>query len=214
MRCLVLLLLFFIMQIISAQTEKGTIIFEANTSISFGNLKPNGLPSILEHESELTNNKLTSTSISLNTGCFIINNLSINLSLNYNCDLINYDNTNYTDGKDSYLNYGLFGRYYINNLWLWVQTGYKTGQITDYNLLEQLLGAKITIPVNTFLLDFGFSFFISPNISINPTIGATRTIYSTENINLIDEAGETSELIDLSFKSMQLQLSVGLKIHL
>ena len=163
---------------------------------------------------EFTNNKLTSTSISLNTGYFIINNLSINLSLNYNYDLINYDNTIYTDGKDYYLNYGLFGRYYINNLWLWVQAGYKIGQITDYNLLEQLLGATITIPMNTFLLDFGFSFFISPNISINPTIGITRNIYSIENIILMDETGEASELIDLSFKSIQLQLSIGMKIHL
>ena len=229
MRVFVFVLAFSITKLISAQTEQGAIVFEGNTSINFGSLKVNSLHNIFTYESGLPNNSLKSTSFSFNAGYFIIDNLSINLSINYNYDIVNYKNSIYNDGEDSYLSYGVIGRYYINNLWLWVQAGYKIGQISEYSFLEnanyawssnsiaplaiEQNGSEM-VPINMFLLDFGFSFFISPNISIDPAIGATRTTWSVQNISFINEAGDATDSFDLAAKSVQLKLSVGFILHL
>ena len=229
MRCFIVALILLMTQVISAQTEQGAVVFEGNTIISFGSLKANGLQNFFDDHSGLPNNSFKNTSLSLHAGYFIIKNLSVNLSLNYNYDVVNYDNSIYSDGTDSYLSYGIFSRYYINNLWLWVQVGYKIGQLSEYSFLENSNHAWSvnsiapilieydggeTIPINTFLLDFGFSFFISPNISIDPTIGATRTTSSIENIAFINQAGESTDQLDLRFESIRFKLSVGCVLHL
>jgi hypothetical protein len=229
MRYFIFVLVLLMTQAISAQTEQGSVVFEGNTSVSFGSLKVNGLQNIFDYQSGLPNNSFKNTSLSLHAGYFIINNLSINLSLNYNYDVVNYDNSIYSDGNDSYLSYGIFSRYYINNLWLWVQVGYKIGQLSEYSFLENVNYAWSVnsiapilieydgggiIPINTFLLDFGFSFFISPNISIDPTIGVTRTTSSIENIAFINQAGESTGQFDLGIESIRFKLSVGCILHL
>jgi len=227
MKAFVFVLAFLMTKLISAQTEQGAVVLEGNTSISFGSLKVNSLHSIFAYESGLQNNSLKSTSSSFSAGYFIIDKLSINLSINYNYDVVNYDS--YSDGQDSYLSYGVFGRYYINNLWLWVQAGYKIGQISEYSFLEnanyawsansiaplatEQNGSK-TVPINTFLLDIGFSFFISPSISIDPTIGATRTTWSMQNFAFINEAGDDTDSFDLGGKSVQFKLAIGFILHL
>tara|TARA_B100000965_G_scaffold257470_1_gene216932 strand:- start:496 stop:1188 length:693 start_codon:yes stop_codon:yes gene_type:complete len=229
MRSFIFVLAFLITKLISAQTEKGAVVLEGNTSISFGSLKVNSLHNIFAYESGLPNNSLKNTSFSFNAGYFIIDKLSINLSINHNYDIVNYNSSIYCDGEDSYLSYGIFGRYYINNLWLWVQAGYKIGQLSDYSFLENANYAwsansiaplateqngSTTVPINTFLLDFGFSFFISPSISIDPTIGATKTTWLMQNIAFINEAGEATDSFDLGIKSVQFKLTVGLILHL
>ena len=70
------------------------------------------------------------------------------------------------------------------------------------------------ISEQAFLLDFGFSFFISPNISIDPTIGVTRTTSSIENIAFINQAGESTGQFDLGVESIRFKLSVGCILHL
>ena len=229
MKAFIFVLAFLITQLISAQTEQGAVVFEGNTSISFGSLKVNAFQDVFAYDSGLPNNSLKSTSFSFNAGYFIIDNLSIKLSINYNYDIVNYDNSVYSDGEDSYLSYGVFGRYYINNLWLWVQAGYKIGQLSEYSFLENANYAwsansiaplatehsgSETVRINTFLLDFGFSFFISPNISIDPTIGVTRTTSSIENIAFINHAGESTGQFDLGVESIRFKLSVGCILHL
>ena len=91
MRCFIFVVLILMTQVISAQTERGAVVFEENTSISFGSLKVSALQDVFAYDSGLPNNSLKSTSFSFNAGYFIIDNLSINLSINYNSDIVNYD---------------------------------------------------------------------------------------------------------------------------
>ncbi|MBF25937.1 MAG: hypothetical protein CMP49_05430 [Flavobacteriales bacterium] len=229
MRCLFFVITILITQLISAQSEQGAVVFEGNTNVSIGSLQLTELKNTFTYQSELPNNSFKSTSLSLNAGYFIINNLSINLSLKFNYDIINYNNNIYSDGEYSYLSYGVFSRYYINNLWLWVQAGYQIGRISDYSLLDNLnyswssnyiapLAIEHSgienIPINTFLLDFGFSFFINPNISIDPTIGTTRTTYTIKNIAYINQYEENTDKLDLVLASFQFKLSIGIIFHL
>ena len=48
MRCFIFVLVILMTQVISAQTEQGSVVFEGNTGVSFGSLKAKGLQNIFD----------------------------------------------------------------------------------------------------------------------------------------------------------------------
>ena len=128
------------------------------------------------------------TEFSLNGGYFVMDGLALGLVIDYSSSKTEIEGAD--DQETSLMTYGFMARYYIGESGLWGQGSYAMG--TQDNGGDDTNISGITLSV-------GYAWYLSDNISINPTIG-----YNMMN----------SEANDVEMKMGGLAGSIGIAIHL
>jgi hypothetical protein len=171
---------------LSAQTEKGTILLGADSNFGFVSLSL----SDIEGEDEFDIPDMTSnvTEFTFNGGCFVIDDLALGLVINYTNSKLEMEGAD--DSESSLLTYGLLARYYVGESGLWGEGSYLIGTQDD--------GAD-DIDISGIGIDVGYAWYLSDNISINPSLG-----YYIMN----------GEVDNIEMKMDGLAASVGIVIHL
>jgi|TARA_B110000902_G_scaffold145585_1_gene167889 hypothetical protein len=171
---------------LSAQTEEGTILLGADSNFGFVNLSLSDIEG--EDKSDLPDMTSSVTEFSINGGYFIIDNLAIGLGINYTSSKVELEGAD--DSESSLLTYGLLVRYYVGESGLWGEGSYLIGTQDD--------GAD-DIDISGIGIDVGYAWYLSDNISINPSLG-----YYIMN----------GEVDNIEMKMDGLAASVGIVIHL
>jgi len=177
---------FFIVSGLFAQTEKGTILFNAGSNFGFSSLSVTDFSDV--DESDLLDMTSTVTAFSLNGGAFVIDNLALGLVVNYSSSKIEVEGED--DSISSTMVYGFMARYYIGESGLWGEGIYTIGTLDE--------GAD-DMDTNGIGVSLGYAWYLSDNISINPSVGYLMTSSEQENIEM---------------KMGGLAGSVGIAIHL
>ena len=177
---------FFLVSGLFAQTEKGTILFNAGSNFGFSSLSVTDYSG--HSEMDLVGMTITETAFSLNAGAFVIDNLALGLLVNYS------SSKTVANGEDDLLSRtvlcGFMARYYIGNSGLWGEGSYILGSLDEGNFYMYTNGIGASL---------GYAWYLSDNISINPSVGYLNTRNEEEKIEM---------------KMAGLSGSVGIAIHL
>ena len=121
-------------------------------------------------------------------GYFVIDGLALGFGVDHTSSKIELEGED--DLVSSLLTYGLLARYYIADSGVWGQGSLNFGTQDD--------GAE-NIDIRGIGITFGYAWYISNNISINPSLGYARL---------------RSDLDDVEVKMGGIAGSVGIAIHL
>ena len=156
---------------LSAQTEKGTILLGADSNFGFVSLSLSDLEG--EDESDFPDITSTVTEFSLNGGYFVIDDLALGLVINYTSSKLEMEGAD--DSESSLMTYGFMARYYVGESGLWGQGNYIMGTQDD--------GAD-DIDISGIGIDVGYAWYLSDNISINPSLGYYMMNSEVDNIEM------------------------------
>lgn len=123
----------------SAQIEQGTILVGASSNAGFSSTSIDGV-----------DDNSTSFNIGLKGGYFVIDNLAVGLTFEYQKE-------KFGDSEFDATGFGLFGRYYVNGK-IFAGAGFQSIKFGDAD-------AETFIP-----LEVGYAAFITDNIAVEPSL--------------------------------------------